>query len=141
ELAAASAVAAGDNFFNTDADHPPQRVGGSPPFTNATALVDGTPANTVQWYKGDAATGDPRATAMAQADNSIAVSYGARANEEALRTAVQNVAVFAATSFSGADPDAAARYGALQQRLAVRLGGNASQQQVSDIGAELATVQ
>ena len=56
---AASAVAAGNDFFNTDASHPPQRVDG-PPFDTATALVDGTAANTVAWYTGDNATDDPR---------------------------------------------------------------------------------
>ena len=45
-LAAASAIAASDNFFNIDATHPPLRVGG-PPFASATALVAGTSADTV----------------------------------------------------------------------------------------------
>ena len=46
-LVAASAVVAADNFFNGT----PQRVSG-PPAT-ATALVAGTPANTVSWYTGE----------------------------------------------------------------------------------------
>ena len=49
---AASAVQAGNDFFNTDANNPPQRVDG-PPFDTATAMIDGTPANTVAWYTGD----------------------------------------------------------------------------------------
>jgi hypothetical protein len=141
QLAAASAVAAGNDFFNTDADHPPQRVGGSPPFSAATSLVDGTPDNTVQWYMGDDATTDPRSAVTAQIDQSVTVSYGARANEEALRKAVQSVAVFAATSFSGSTATNQAEYSALQQRLGATLGGNPNQQKISDIGAQLATAQ
>ena len=41
QLVAASAVQAGNEFFNTDASHPPLRVDG-PPFDTATGLVDGT---------------------------------------------------------------------------------------------------
>jgi flagellin-like hook-associated protein FlgL len=141
QLAAASAVAAGNDFFNTDADHPPQRVGGSPPFSAATSLVDGAPDNTVQWYMGDDATTDPRSAVTAQIDQSVTVSYGARANEEALRKAVQSVAVFAATSFSGSTATNQAEYSALQQRLGATLGGNPNQQKISDIGAQLATAQ
>jgi hypothetical protein len=50
ELTAASAIAAGNDFFDTDASNPPQRVDG-PPFDTATAMIDGTAANTVQWYR------------------------------------------------------------------------------------------
>ena len=80
ELTAASAVAAGNDFFDTDASNPPQRVDG-PPFDTATAMIDGTAANTVQWYIGDSGTDDPRSTAVARADTSLTVSYGSRANE------------------------------------------------------------
>ena len=59
-LSAASAVAAGNDFFNIDDANPPQRVDG-PPFDTATALVDGTAANTVSWYLGEAGTDDARA--------------------------------------------------------------------------------
>ena len=71
-------------------------------------------ANTVTWYKGDNATDDPRSTALARADQSLTVSYGARANEQGLRSTVQNLAVFAATQFSGSDPNGEAQYSALQ---------------------------
>ncbi|HWL30644.1 MAG TPA: flagellar biosynthesis protein FlgL [Xanthobacteraceae bacterium] len=139
QLAAASAVAAGNDFFSADADHPPQRVGGSPPFYGATTLVDGS-ATTVQWYKGDAAANDPRTSVTARIDDSVSVAYGARANEEALRKAVQSVAVFAATSYSGSTTDQVA-YNALQQRLSATLSGGQNQQKISDIGGQLATAQ
>jgi flagellar hook-associated protein 3 FlgL len=140
ELAAASAVAAGNDFFNTDADHPPQRVNG-PPFDTATAMIDGTAANTVAWYKGDNGTDDPRSTALARADQALTVSYGARANEQGLRVAMQSLAVFAATQFSGSDPNGQARYDALKQRIGQALVGAPNQQKVSDIAGQLAGAQ
>jgi flagellar hook-associated protein 3 FlgL len=140
QLVAASAVAAGNDFFNTDSGNPPQRVDG-PPFDTATALVDGTDTNTVAWYTGDDATDDPRSTALARADQSLTVSYGARANEHALRVAVQSLAVFAAAQFSGSDPNGEAKYTALRQRIGAALVGTDNEQKVSDISGQLAGAQ
>jgi flagellin-like hook-associated protein FlgL len=140
ELVAASAVQAGNDFFNTDANNPPQRVDG-PPFDTATAMIDGTPANTVAWYTGDNATDDPRSTALARADQSLTVSYGARANEQGLRVAVQNLAVFAAVQFSGADPNGQEQYNSLRQRIGTNLNGAPNQQSVADISGQLAGAQ
>jgi flagellin-like hook-associated protein FlgL len=140
ELVAASAVAAGRDFFNTDAGNPPQRVDG-PPFDTATALIDGTGADTVNWYVGDNATDDPRGTALARADQSLTVSYGVRANEHALSVTVQSFAVFAAMTFSGADPNAEGQYVALRQRIGGALVGTANEQKISDIQGELAGAQ
>lgn len=139
-LAAASAVAASNDFFNTDATHPPQRVAG-PPFATATSLVNGTSANTVSWYTGDNGTDPARSTAVARVDPSITVSYGVRANEQAIRSAIANVAVFASMSFSASDPNATARYQALTQRLGTSLDGPPGTQQISDIQTQLAGAQ
>jgi flagellin-like hook-associated protein FlgL len=139
-LTAASAVAAGEDFFAIDDSNPPQRVAG-PPFDSATALVDGTAANTVIWYVGDAATGDPRSTALARVDRSLTMSYGARANEHALRMTVQSFAVFASVTFSGSDPAAEHRYAELRQRLGGALIGTPNEQKISDIQGELAGAQ
>jgi flagellin-like hook-associated protein FlgL len=139
ELVAASALAAGNDFFNTDASHPPQRVAG-PPFDTATALTDGS-ADTVAWYTGDNATNDPRSTSIVRADQSLTVAYGARANEQAFRLAVQNMAVFAAAQFSGSDPNAAGQYSALRSRVGANLNGTPGQQKVSDIAGQLAGAQ
>lgn len=139
-LVAASAMAASDAFFNADLGNPPQRVAG-PPFDTATALVAGTSANTVIWYTGEAG-GDPaRATAAARIDRSISVSYGMRANEEALRSVVQNIAVLVATSYSPTDPQAEASYSALTQRVGDALHEEQGEQQVSDIASDLAAAQ
>ncbi|MDW4633538.1 hypothetical protein NQ284_27935, partial [Escherichia coli] len=80
---------------NTTAAPAPLRVGG-PPFNTATNLVAGTPDNTVTWYTGENGPGSARGTAVAQVDQSITVQYGARANEQAFRYLLQNVAVYAA---------------------------------------------
>ena len=139
-LTAASAVAAGDNFFNTDDANPPQRVAG-PPFDTATSLVAGTPANTVKWYTGEAGTDSARSTSVVRADQSLSLQYGMRANEQALRSTVQSIAVFAAVSFSQSDPNAQQAYAALQHRLSTQLAGPVGQQQVSDIQGALAATQ
>lgn len=139
-LAAASAVAASNDFFNVDAAHPPQRVSG-PPFSTATSLAAGTAVNTVTWYTGDDGTDPGRSTAVARVDPSITVSYGVRANEQGIRSAIANVAVFAAMTFSASDPNATARYQALTQRLGTSLDGTPGTQQISDIAADLAGAQ
>jgi hypothetical protein len=139
-LTAASAVAAADNFFNTDAANPPQRVAG-PPFDTATALVDGTPANTVSWYLGEAGSDPARSTATVRADQSFTMNYGMRANEQALRRTVQSLAVFAAVTFSTTDPNADGSYAALQTRVSSALVGPQGQQSIDDIMGELAGVQ
>lgn len=116
ELAAASAIQASAEFFGIDAANPPQRVAG-PPFDTATALVDGTTADTIFWYTGDAATDDPRQTAVARVDDEISVAYGVRANENGIRQVVQHLAVFAALTFSESDPNARDRYFSLVGKI------------------------
>jgi flagellar hook-associated protein FlgK len=137
-LPAASAIAAANNFFGSN---PPQRVAGSSPFTAATSLTNGTAANTVMWYTGEAGATPPRATAVAQVGPSSTVAYGVRANEQGLSSAVANVAVLAAMSFAPSNPNAAAAYGSLTQRVAANLAGPPGTQTVSDIQSELATAQ
>ncbi len=139
-LSAASAIAAARNFFDIDSGQPPQRVAG-PPFDSATALVAGTPANTVYWYMGEMGSDPARGAAIARIDDSISVSYGVRANEEGLRWAVEHVACFAATTFPASDPDAEARFLAFNQRLGPVLAGPANVQSLSGIRAELAGAQ
>jgi flagellin-like hook-associated protein FlgL len=138
DLAAASAVEASDNFFNTDADHPAQRIDGTPPFYAATSLRDATATDTVKWYTGDDATDNPRNTMSARVDDAITVNYGIRGNEEALRQTVQNFATFAAVSFSGSDPNARDRYNALAQRISTNLAPSTTSQQIAAIQTEIA---
>jgi hypothetical protein len=127
-LVAASAVTAGDNFF----DQPPMRVG-TTPLGAATTLVAGTAANTVSWYNGETGTDSARGTAVAQVDQSITVQYGARADEQALRSQLQTVAVFAAVTTSATDPNANAQIAALNQRIAQNLADVPGTQSIQDI--------
>jgi flagellin-like hook-associated protein FlgL len=131
ELTAASAMRAGEDFFNIDAANPPQRVDG-PPFETATAMRDGTEADTVFWYRGDGASGDARLTSVARIDDTIEVAHGARANEDGMRTVVMSAAVFASMTFSESDPDGRDRYFALAQRVGTELDG---QQGIASIEA------
>ncbi|MEA2906568.1 MAG: flagellar hook-associated protein 3 FlgL [Alphaproteobacteria bacterium] len=135
-LTAASAVTAGKDFFGD----PPQRVSG-PPFNSATALVTGTPSNTVSWYTGENGSDPARATATARVDSAISVSYGVRANEQGIRWTIQNIAALAVVTFPPGDPNATARNGALNRRVGTNLDTPAGIQQVKDIQAELAGVQ
>jgi flagellin-like hook-associated protein FlgL len=138
-LTAASAVAASNDFFDADVNHPPQRVDG-PPFDTATGMVAGTSANTVIWYTGDAGSDPARATATARIDQSLVVSYGARANEDGIRTLVQNMATLAAVTVSPSNPNAADLSVALGQRLTGNLGAPGVQT-ISDIETDLASAQ
>jgi flagellar hook-associated protein 3 FlgL len=135
-LTAASAVAAGSDFFG----NPPQRVVG-PPFTTATATVAGTSADTVMWYTGEDGPDPARGTATARIDSQISVSYGLRANEQGLRWVLQNVASLAAVTYSQTDPNAQARANALNQRINSNLNVPAGTQTIESIVTELSGAQ
>jgi flagellin-like hook-associated protein FlgL len=138
-LKAASTIAAANDFFNSSGN-PPKRVPG-PNFATATALSNGTAADTVTWYTGEAGADPARSSATARVDASISVSFGMRADEQALRNAIANVAVFAVASYSASDPQAEAQYNALTQRIATNLSAQQGQQNISDIQAEIANAQ
>jgi flagellar hook-associated protein 3 FlgL len=138
-LAAASAMAAADNFFNVGAGQPPMRVSGSP-FT-ATALAAGTASNTVTWYTGEMGTDSARSTAVAKVDDALSVAYGARANEQAIRSTIANIAVYAVSTFSTSDPNAQDRFNEINQRVSGGLAVPNGQQKIQDIQAEIAFAQ
>lgn len=119
---------------------PPLRVSGSP-FSGATSMVSGTPANTISWYTGEAGQGSARATATARVDQSVTVQYGARANEAAIRSQLQTLAVFAAVTTSVSNPNAALQVSALSQRVAQNLAPQPGHQTIQDIQSDFATAQ
>jgi hypothetical protein len=139
-LNAASAMAASNDFFNVDDTNPPMRVNG-PPFDTATSLIAGTSTNTVRWYTGEGDSTPARSGATARIDTAITISYGMRANEQALRSAVGSIAVMAAMKFVPSDPDNTVAYQAMTQRVGATLSNPAGTQKVSDIEAELANAQ
>jgi flagellar hook-associated protein 3 FlgL len=118
----------------------PLRVNG-PPFATATNLIGGTSANTVSWYTGEVGTDPARGTAIARIDQSITVQYGARANEQALRYQLQNIAVYSAVTTNASNPNSKAQVNALQQRVAANLAPQAGQQSIQDMQAEFAGAQ
>jgi hypothetical protein len=118
---------------------PPLRVGGTP-LGSATTLVNGT-ANTVAWYTGEAGSGSARASATARIDQSVTVQYGARANEQAIRSELQSLAVFSAVTTSATNPNGALQVQALSQRTAQNLATQPGHQTIMNIQADLATAQ
>lgn len=114
DLAAASAAQAGHDFFD---NNPPLRVvpDAVDGVAGATSLVADTD-NTVIWYVGEDGPLDARLTNTTRIDDSVQIAYGARANEDALRTTLRELAVFSAQSFDIDDPSAADRYTAISQR-------------------------
>ncbi|WP_296577052.1 hypothetical protein [Phreatobacter sp.] len=154
KLAAASAVKAGDDFFHGEtqaaalvgppAIEPgvPKRLVAGVSGTMADAIAYDTPQNaearTVRWYQGDRVSPNPRATASAEVDNSQAVFYGVRADEEALRTAVQYMAVASSLRFSESDPNGLERFQALTPRVVSGLSMDKASQTVQSIQIEIA---
>nr|WP_306268224.1 flagellin [Pararhizobium sp. IMCC3301] len=136
ELGAASAMAAGTDFFDTANGGAPQRIDG-PPFATATALRAGTESDTVFWYKGDNGTDPARNTATARIDDGLTISYGARANEEAFRVLVQNLAVFSSGTYTEGNQDDENRYSILAGKTLQSTSYPAGVQKLEQIAGEL----
>jgi len=118
----------------------PLRVNG-PPFATASNLIGGTSSNTVSWYTGEVGTDSPRGTAIARVDQAVTVQYGARANEQALRYQLQNIAVYSAVTTNANNPNSRAQINALQQRISTNLAPQTGQQSIQDMQAEIAGAQ
>ena len=118
---------------------PPLRVSGSP-LSSATSLANGS-ANTVQWYTGNSGPGSARSTATVRVDSSQTVQYGAQANEQAIRSAIQAIATYAAVSVSPTATTSPATANALSQRIAANLTPQLGQQTIQDIQTDFATAQ
>jgi flagellar hook-associated protein 3 FlgL len=119
---------------------PPLRVSGSP-LGSATSLVSGTAANTVSWYTGNSGPGSARASATTRIDQSETVQYGMQANEQAIRSQLQAIAVFAAVTTSSTGTNSAAQVAALSERTSTNLTAQAGQQSIENIQSDLASAQ
>lgn len=135
-LVAASAIQATSDFFSS----PPQRVATSP-FSTALTLTNGTPANTVSWYTGEAGATPARNSAVARIDQFITVPYGARANEQGIVSQLKSIAALAAVQTPPANPNATAQVSALVSRVTQNLRAQPGQQTIQDIQSDLATSQ
>ncbi|MFO1148466.1 MAG: flagellin [Alsobacter sp.] len=133
DLASASAMKAATDFFSAT------------PASPYVRLSAATPAGTVQWYRGDTTSTDPRSTAIAQVDKNQTVAVGAQANEPAFVKFMAQLGVLSVETFSASNPNDSARYDAMAQRAAPDTGTGASTtQRVSDVqvslGVALATL-
>jgi flagellar hook-associated protein 3 FlgL len=117
-MVTASAYAASENFFYGQGGQP-MRVDG-PPYDTATALIPGTTADTIFWYKGEDST-DPRHTITAKVGESTTVAYGVQANEYGLVNLVQSLAAMSIQVFTESDPTSAERYSSMISRNTERL--------------------
>lgn len=115
-MVTASAYEAANNFF-FDQGKTPLRVAGDPPET-ATALVEGTAADTIYWYKGGASedSAAARRSVTARVGEGATVAYGVEANERGLVTLVRALGTMAVQVFPKTDPTATDRYNAMTAR-------------------------
>jgi flagellin-like hook-associated protein FlgL len=121
------------------ATQPPLRVA-TTPLGAAVSLVNGS-ANTVAWYTGNSGPGSARASSTVRVDSSQTVQFGAQANEQAIRVALQNIAVYAASSTPVSNPNSPAEVSALSGRIAANLTPQANQQTIQDIQTDFAAAQ
>ena len=128
-------------FGATATREPGAAAGRRPAVRHGDQPGGGTPANTVFWYTGEDGTDSARGTAVARVDQSITVQYGARANEQAFRYELQNIAVYAAVTTNASNPNANAQVTALQQRISANLAPQTGQQSIQDMQAEFAGAQ
>ncbi|MEJ1161692.1 flagellar protein [Prosthecomicrobium sp. N25] len=141
DLTAASAAEASENFFAAFGGVAPKRVAG-PPFASATALVDGTPANTVSWYVGDdTPTTGARAEVQSKVDSAVSVSYGMRANEEAFSWHLRQFAVMTAVDLSGGGTTEKALHSSLATKLKANLANPPGTQTLTAVHMEIALAQ
>ncbi len=118
---------------------PPLRVSGSP-LASATSLVNGS-ANTVGWYTGNSGPGSARSTASVRVDSSQTVQFGAQANEQAIRQALQSIAVYAAVTAPPNGTNSSDVIAALSERTAANLTSQPGQQTLQDMQTDFATAQ
>ena len=118
---------------------PPLRVSGSP-LGSATSLVNGS-ANTIAWYTGNTGPGSARASSTVRIDSTQTVQFGAQANEQAIRQAIQGIATYAAVTVSPTATNSTGEIGALSDRIAANLTPQAGQQTMQDIQTDFATAQ
>ena len=118
---------------------PPLRVGGTP-LGSATTLVNGS-ANTVAWYTGNSGPGSARSTASVRVDSSQTVQFGAQANEQAIRQALQTIAVYSSLTLPPNGTNSPGAVAALSQRIAANLTAQPGQQTIQDMQTDFATAQ
>ncbi len=133
EMMAASAVKAADGFFG----NPPKRVDPTPSLAGATALKNGTDADTLSWYKGDKTPGAERDSFKIYASKGSVLKVGVRADEQPIRDFVQNMALMVAESFDPSSKESNAHYAALKTRITAGLSDDNSKTSILELSSEL----
>lgn len=161
-LKAASAIWTTNDFFNASVNFAPRRV---PADLSAPPTRAGAEANTVIWYQGEdgldpavpldpladdpivvatglAAVPNPSArnTAGVQVDRTQIVAIGNRANEQAIRSGLANLAAFAFVEFPQGVATSQSGYNALAERVRDGLSYEGGQNP-ADIAVELGVAQ
>lgn len=137
DLAASSAIQAGYDFFD---NNPPIRVvpDGVNGIAGATTQVaDAT--NTVIWYQGEDGPLDARLTNTTRVDDGVQIAFGARANEDGLRTTLRETAVFSVQTYDVDDPSALDRYTAISIRTRDNIDDESGGNLPRSIGIEIGT--
>jgi flagellar hook-associated protein 3 FlgL len=135
----AALQALGFTSSTVTAPQPPLRVSGTP-LSAATSLVNGS-ANTVSWYTGNSGPGSALSSATAQIDSGITIQYGAQANESAIRSQLQSLAVYSAFTTPATGTNSAAQIAALSQSIATNLTPQPGQQTIEEIQSQFAAAQ
>ncbi|MEM1285725.1 MAG: hypothetical protein AAGH43_10085 [Pseudomonadota bacterium] len=137
DLIAASAHQAGHDFFD---NNPPLRVTPDPVdgIAGATAIA-ADPNNTIIWYQGEDGPLDARETRLTRVDENVRVAHGARANEDAFRTALRETAVFASMDYDVDDSSAADRYTQIANRTREGMDDPSGQNLPRSVSVELGT--
>ena len=135
----AALQALGFTSSTVTAPQPPLRVSGTP-SSSATSLVNGS-ANTVAWYTGNSGPGSALSSATAQIDTGITIQYGAQANESAIRSQLQSLAVYSAFTTPATGTNSAAQIAALGQSIATNLTPQPGQQTIEEIQSQFAAAQ
>ena len=96
----------------------------------------------MKWYTGNPGpTSTARGSATARVDASVKIEYGIQADESAIRSQLQTLAVFSAVTTSTTNPNGAAQVSALSQRVTQALTAQPGKQTIQDIQTDLATAQ
>ena len=132
EMLAASTLMASDGFFA----NPPLRVDGGP-FDTATAMKNGTDADTMSWYNGDKTPGAERDSYKVFASKNSVLKVGTRADEEPLREFVKNLAMMVAETFDPTSQESNAHYAALKTRITHGLADDNIKVGILDLSTEL----
>ncbi|HEV7439105.1 MAG TPA: hypothetical protein VGN94_05685, partial [Methylobacterium sp.] len=133
-LAAKSVVDATTRFFD-GGDRIGKDSGGNPVYMSKLSPTDAASASnqksTVQWYKGEASTTDPRASTTVRIGATNTAEVGARANEDAIKDALKSLAAAAVSNVGTTTTTSAARWQAVATRATTLLPASGALEEIT----------